>query len=45
MKIHRTVTSAGAFAASKTQNRFAHAKLALRGIPHVTRRDGLSLGE
>ena len=44
-KISRKVTSAEDFGASKTQNRFAHAKLALRGMTHMTRRDGLSSRE
>ena len=44
-KIRRKVMSADDFGASKTQNRFAHAKLALRGITHMTRRDGLSSRE
>ena len=44
-KISRKVTSADDFGAPKTQNRFAHAKLALHGIIHMTRRDGLSSRE
>ena len=45
LKIRRKVTSADEHLPPTMQNRFAHVKLALRGIPHMTRRDGLSSRE
>ena len=45
MKFVKKKTFPGPKGRLKIQNRFADAKSTLRGMPEVTRRDGLPLGE